>query len=861
MADKQLPLPFATTGVPDLGAEEVGEVIPPGTPEKLPNSPQAMQEALQKIKHIPMGDLTVEQNYMRKVLERWDHLQFRISLEEAMELKFVEMDEAGKTIGPTVQKQYQKTLEDLRRWGFNTKEDVAVFNQKDQISKMFDRILAEEFNTTNRIRIGNNVKALITTAKSNVDNSFKAHPLYIFPGNAVSDYEDIHRGMNTGFNFQDARKGSFKTLPKHEDFNRVALEVMNQVKGPAALEQRIFLLHKLNGGVRDEDMINLVVRPDPMPEDIDRTKLKRFLRPGSYTLAGLSAKGKYKDYDLSSHVYHLLQDLEAQAKAAGRKKLFTKSTKTLVDGIVAPYRRIFMEEGLQPYNVKKERYEDVVFGDLRKNIYRWATRAGLAESLEAAEEILQHSRTSKTGQLSYEGGTFGEKSRQTEILDAYFEKLARDSGFVSPKAFMKSFGIPADLVKSQDIYFSGASDEEVKLAKIQVETAKVKTELQITQEKEAAKAKRRIKNQTTNALTKQAKKAVSQGTNTPNTTALVNSVAEETKTIDKQLSELTDNLANPSKDVPSYVTNMEDPGHRTRLTDAWESFQESGDREGFDAVRKQVKQEIKTADNLNIRNRLGSNVVFDPQVYQELLPADTIKDLYRQVADSVAKTGKAVVGGVAFAWNKLPQPVKKAIPILGAGVGAWVVYQRAMEDRAKYPEGEWPPERVAKYVAQGAEEIFSIIPLTTTDFEEINEWMQTEDGRALARATSEREQSEIGTGFPQSNAAVWDIVEQIPSFRETPQFKESLDIEDPEGLTAIPLEQQMQDTMQTEPSTAGLAAVEPEEELAPFIPQEEGFIPPQQIPQEPSSSLPSEYEGLGIPTLMENSFIPKREVA
>ena len=218
--------------------------------------------------------------------------------------------------------------------------------------------------------------------------------------------------------------------------------------------------------------------------------------------------------------------------------------------------------------------------------------------------------------------------------------------------------------------------------------------------------------------------------------------------------------------------------------------------------------------------------VLDPEVSG--IGLQEIKDMTRGIADSVKATGNAVINGVSFAWDKIPAPVKKAIPILGMGMGVWIVYQRAMEDKAKYAEGEWPLARQAKFLGQGAEEVFSILPLTTTDIEEINEYLQTEAGQRMIAATEKRE-AESMPDLDSEGLPIIEMAEDMPSLRDTQQYKEVMDLEDPEGLTAPSLEQQMQESIKPQPSDAGMQATATEDELGPIETES-----PQKVEEEES---------------------------
>ena len=766
--------------------------------------------------------------------DRTSKTLFGTTLREALESK--------KDTSVTNQSNYLRTVKRLESMGFDVDLDLSYFNDQKVIK---DIVLNINLNMEGKadFKVGGTSFQFTPHTKADVGTHLKALIGAYLPqesANAVSTYEKKMLGQDKAFafDFQIRRKAKNIILPEVDIFNR---GVHQGIRNLTSKEAKIFALTKLLTGLRDPDILNIRIKPGKAGEEV------AFLRKSTKTVASISNKGRKIDYSLGKYIYEILDELRADAEKAGRDTLFTQSKATLTKEINKSIRASLAEVGGEILNADTEKVKEFTLGDLRKNLFDILEEEyGYID----ANRALGHS-TKDVGLGHYKPGRRGRIGKLGSSLDLFFRLYAEDIGFLTPKALVKSYGLETAAENVTDKPFSKTTSAE---------DLEFERRLQDLEEGTTSKGGGAAKD-----LEKDLDKL-------ERAADRKEAVLERLKTTGQQMEELTGTttgqkqVAGPDRNPSLDLKNTEvDFGYLdtskeniSLLNSEHAKAVRTGDFTQFDSLHDRIVEEIeekplKPKSNVPPSDYKPSRgggkasglAVLDPEVSG--IGLQEIKDMTRGIADSVKATGNAVINGVSFAWDKIPAPVKKAIPILGMGMGVWIVYQRAMEDKAKYAEGEWPLARQAKFLGQGAEEVFSILPLTTTDIEEINEYLQTEAGQRMIAATEKRE-AESMPDLDSEGLPIIEMAEDMPSLRDTQQYKEVMDLEDPEGLTAPSLEQQMQESIEPEPSDAGMQATATEDELGPIdtMDRPQSFI-------EADKPLEQEYDSI----LMEPFAKPK----
>ena len=311
------------------------------------------------------------------VIEEWNRMQGPTALAGPGRLWGVTLDDSWINIAERQQKPEsikitKKTIEELKKFGIAGDTDVSKLNTMGVVGG-FQAHLRKQGKTLGQIaEYGAQLKNIIN------QNVFEDLNTNFVPQNMVTHYEKKNIGTEAGYNFKNMRVSKILQYPTYKAFHK---GIFTAIQSMEDLELRAYVAVRLFTGLRDPDVINMMVEPvhagteelqrnpwllhnavshdmDGAPsfseadyrvmEGIDvsdkeieafRKKYpdkpldfkindpKPFLDDLTRRVGAISNKGHRKNYDLGQYVFEILRELRDEAISEGRDTLFTWESK------------------------------------------------------------------------------------------------------------------------------------------------------------------------------------------------------------------------------------------------------------------------------------------------------------------------------------------------------------------------------------------------------------------------------------------------------------------------------------------------------------------------------------------------------
>ena len=341
-----------------------------------------------------------------------------------------------------------------------------TLNSKKQIESLMYAMNEKGYTVGKKAAVGSAVRAAIMIGRAEGR------------GNAVSDYENMHRGTPKGFNFQKSlgKEGKKLVYPEIKEFSKAVEKGISSIPDP---EARAYAALRLLTGIRDDNLDELEIGW----ETPKKTDVTYRLDSRSKTVI-IFNKGNVQNYKLGDSAFNILESLREDAikeenekakKEKGykkRNKLFSRKVSTLKTKTVPAIREAFKEAGIEITEKGTTAKVDFTMGNLRRNFFSILNRQ---YGPEVANELLGHSQKGDVGLKHYEVEFVGEESPKAKAAEGFFKIFGDNVGKTGPKSILTGFGLKSAAKKSSKTFEGVAVSEKQADVEVSQEESKRKT--------------------------------------------------------------------------------------------------------------------------------------------------------------------------------------------------------------------------------------------------------------------------------------------------------------------------------------------------------------------------------------------------